>query len=363
MKQHILVIEDSRTQARILEDLLLSIHCDVTVAIDGASAREKFNAVAYDLILLDMVLPDASGIQMINEINASPVSAGTPVIILSGVTDKGNIIDSINLGAKDYITKPYHQSEFLIRVKLHLEMLKADKELKQTVAAKDKLISVISHDLRDPFNGLLGFAELLVKRGKTLTEEQKEQYINQVYASAQGIHELLNNLTVWASFQNSEIIPNLKVVQPHELVEDSIALLKADADNKGIVVANHISKDHILQADPNMLGSVVRNLVANSLRIMTSGNITIGCHQKLVAENKGLEFVLQMSGVEFPSSILAATHRNGSAKPGKITQSGKGLGLGLSLAMDFVEAHKGTILFENVPGAGGEVRFFIPGAD
>jgi DNA-binding response OmpR family regulator len=133
MNQSILVIEDSRAQAKLVETLLISIGCAPTLAMSGAEAREKFGSIKFDMILLDMVLPDASGIQLLNEIRKAPTNADATVIILSGVTDKGNIVDALHLGAHDYITKPYHQAEFLNRVQTHLNYQQTIKYLKEAL--------------------------------------------------------------------------------------------------------------------------------------------------------------------------------------------------------------------------------------
>jgi DNA-binding response OmpR family regulator len=135
MKQKILVIEDSRAQSKLLESLLETEGCSVGIAMSGAEARVKFHEERFDMILLDMILPDASGLQLLNEIKASEKNGATSVIILSGVTDKGNIVDALSNGAKDYITKPFHQTEFLMRIKLHLDYQNRVQELSEALAA------------------------------------------------------------------------------------------------------------------------------------------------------------------------------------------------------------------------------------
>ena len=334
MKQHILVIEDSKAQAKLVESLLVSIGCESTLAFNGEEARAKYNTSQYDLILLDMVLPDASGLQLLNEIKASKKNLETSVIILSGVTDKGNIVDALNLGASDYITKPFHQTEFIIRLKLHLSMQRANRELKQTVAAKDKLIAVIAHDLRDPFSGLLGFAKMLANGHRTFNEEQRDQYVNMVYNSAIGLHELLNNLVMWASIQKSDMAPDLKLIQPHVLVEEAITILKPAMDSKENMIALKLDKKVTLKADPNMFSSLIRNLITNGMRFAQPGKTVLLSSKPMAEEGKdGLEFSLLIPGEGFPAALLEAT-RNSESEKGP--HGKKGLGLGLSLAFDFV---------------------------
>lgn len=125
----ILIIEDSKAQARLVEGLLKFIGCETDIAYTGAEAREKINAQAYEVILLDMILPDTSGMQLLKEIKASPKNSLSNVVVLSGVTDKGNIIDALSLGASDYIAKPFFEAEFLSRIKVHLENQQLKKEL------------------------------------------------------------------------------------------------------------------------------------------------------------------------------------------------------------------------------------------
>jgi two-component system, sensor histidine kinase and response regulator len=360
MNPKILVIEDSRTQSRMLVELLEANGCETIAAMTGEEARQQYGKTKFDLILLDMVLPDASGLLLLNEIKASTHCSNSSVIILSGVTDKGNIVDALNLGASDYITKPFHQAELLLRVNLHISVKKASEGLSQTLAAKNKLISVIAHDLKSPFNGLLGFAKMLVNGHRTLSVEERDQYINQVYDSALGIFELLNNLVMWATVQQNEMKPELKLVQPHVLVEEAIAVLKLSTDSQALALAIMLDRKMTIEADPNMFSFIVRNLITNCMRFMQpSQKLTLSSTSKESQGREGLEFILEFPGGGFPPAFLQATKTN---EKDNSPHGRKGLGLGLSLTLDFIEAHEATINFENIDGRGGQVTFFIPRA-
>jgi two-component system, sensor histidine kinase and response regulator len=357
MRPQVLVIEDSRTQSKILTDLLLDNECQPTPALTGEDARKHYNNSTFDIILLDMVLPDASGLQLLQEIRASSKCINTPVIILSGVTDKGNIVDALSLGATDYLAKPFHQSEFLSRLNLHLGMQKANRILQETVTAKNKLISVLAHDLKDPFNGLLGFTKLLVDGHRTFDEVVRNQYINQVYHSAIGMHELLQNLTLWAGVESRGATPVKNLVQPHLLIDQAISVLKAATDFRKVTLVTTLDQEQTLHADAHMLSSIFRNLISNCSRFLGPGQtMTVLSLPKEENGEKGLEFSIQLSRGEFPQTLLQATSQ-AIKTTGPDGQNG--LGLGLSLSIDFVRAHRGTISFENISGE-GKVRFFMP---
>lgn len=136
MSQIVLIIEDSKAQARMVEGLLKFIGCQTTLAYNGAEAIEKFESQQYDLILLDMILPDASGLQLLRIIKASEKNANTNVVVLSGVTDKGNIMDALALGASDYIAKPFFEAEFISRINVHLENQRLKTEIAMLMAKK-----------------------------------------------------------------------------------------------------------------------------------------------------------------------------------------------------------------------------------
>ena len=120
--KRILIVKDSLLQGKIVSDSLIDHGFEINLAVTGEDAIQKITTKAFDLILTDRVLPDISGVHLIKKIKQLPNTANLLIIVLSGVTDKENVIESLGLGIHDYLTKPYHAKELMNRINIHLCM-------------------------------------------------------------------------------------------------------------------------------------------------------------------------------------------------------------------------------------------------
>src|SRR4030043_1705809 len=161
-KPMILIVDDVPKNLQLLGTLLREIDCDITVAMNGQQALETVPKVSPDLILLDVVMPEMNGFEVCKKLKSLPKTKDIPVIFLTAKTETKDIVKGFELGAVDYITKPFIGSGLIARVNTHLSLRHTQEELRQANATKDKFFSLIAHDLRTPFAILIGFSEYLV---------------------------------------------------------------------------------------------------------------------------------------------------------------------------------------------------------
>lgn len=231
-------------------------------------------------------------------------------------------------------------------------------ELKREIAIKDRFFSIIAHDLKSPFNALLGFSDFLANRVDKLSPKDIVEYASMINLSSKTLYELLENLLEWGRFQmekgNMQAMPlNLPC-----LVEESISLMKSSADSKNVTLSTQIP-DVTVEADRNMILLVIRNLISNAIKFTPSGG-----RIEIKAERNGdmVDISVSDTGVGIAPHIMA----NSFAIDKKTTTPGTdgeiGTGLGLPLCKEMVELHRGQIRVESEQEKGTTFHFTLPEA-
>jgi len=235
-----------------------------------------------------------------------------------------------------------------------LEISNAD--LKEANRVKTTFFSIIAHDLRSPFNSLLGMTEIMVEDKSKLDKDTLVSYAKDVNTAGQRFYALLQNLLEWSALQMTGATFDPKQIILKDLIKDSLAVLAPIARDKNIEVTNQIV-DVSAYADPNMVMMIIRNLVSNALKFTEPrGSINLSCQRsgdfiQLTVADKGVG----MSADEV-TKIFDVDQR--ATKPG--TADEQGTGLGLPLCKDMVEKHDGKIWAESEPGIGSKFHFTLP---
>ena len=228
---------------------------------------------------------------------------------------------------------------------------------KELIVTKDKLFSIIAHDLRSPFTSILGFSELLIQNIRTFSPENLEEFISHINYTAQNTLTLLDNLLSWARTQTGQIDFKPEKLQPRPTVAEIVGLLNSSAIIKNITLNNSVPDDTIAYADPNMLKTILRNLVQNAIKFTnTGGTVDILASRQQnhtffsVSDNGiGMSEVTRNNIFKSDSTII----KNGIDHQGDS-------GLGLILCKEFVEKHGGKIWAEIGNGKGSKFEFKIP---
>lgn len=235
-------------------------------------------------------------------------------------------------------------------ISLNQQILKDSKD-------KDKFFSIISHDLMNPFNVLLGFSELLVDTIKSDQKNDSIEYASIIQQSTKRIFGLLQNLLVWSKTQNRKIKYTPTEVNIEHLTNDSMSALLSSAMNKGIEIQHDISKDLSAKIDYNMISSVLRNLVTNSIKFSTKGGIV---KIKSFKKQNNLVFEISDTGVGMNSNQLNELFKLDKTITTKGTAEETGSGLGLIICKEFIDIHKGNIEVTSDPGKGSTFTITLP---
>lgn len=222
--------------------------------------------------------------------------------------------------------------------------------------SKDKLFSIIAHDLKGPFNSLLGFSNILIKEVNEGDHSNIKKYSKVLNSNINKTYSFLINLLDWSTSQINRIdfVPEEFIF--NELVDEVFQLLRLQAENKGISLKKNIERQIIISADRNMLSTVVRNLVSNAIKYSGKGEIEL----KAYFSDNDLYCSIKDNGIGIAKDRLDALFQFSEIESIPGTNNEKGTGLGLMLCKEFVEKHNGEIGVESDFGNGSVFWFRIP---
>ncbi|MFA5328281.1 MAG: PAS domain-containing sensor histidine kinase [Prolixibacteraceae bacterium] len=243
------------------------------------------------------------------------------------------------------------------RKNAELILEKQAKELRELNATKDKFMSIIAHDLRSPFNAIIGFSDLMIKNFYELDNETFLKGLRTIESASHHAFKLLENLLIWSRNQSGRYKFLPEVVNVKTQVAESLNMVESEAINKKIKVSVSIIKAHKIFVDKNMLDTILRNLISNAIKFSYKGSkikiaVTETDHQ--------LQFSVSDSGVGISPERLASIFELDKRTNTTGTENEQGTGLGLILCKDFVTMHKGKIWAESTQGSGSCFTFSLP---
>jgi CheY-like chemotaxis protein len=378
VKELILVVDDQPANLKVISGVLNNQYA-LSVANCGERALKILETLQPGLILLDIMMPGMDGFQVCRILKQNEKTRDIPVIFLSAKTETDDIIKGFEIGAVDYIFKPFNPREIKVRIQNHLNLSNAKRkiaeqnaelekfksdlektngELQKSVAEKDKFFSIIAHDLKTPFNGLLGLLQILTEENHKISEISKNEMIETLYQSTKNVYSLIENLLEWSQTQRKIVSFNPKPIHVHEIVTLVKNLLNAKLNLKNIILENNINTSLVIDADEMMLSTIFRNLISNALKYTRRNGIIKVYAQK--TDNGYFTFYVQDNGVGMTEETKNKLFRleNHISVPG--TENEKGTGLGLLLCKEFVEMHKGKIEVSSEKEIGSTFSFSLP---
>jgi len=239
------------------------------------------------------------------------------------------------------------------------EIKKTQQKLKEINDTKDKFFSILSHDLHNPFNTIIGFSELLLEQNNDLTDNERTDMIKQINISSLAMHKLLVNLLNWTRSQTGRIQVYKEIFELKGVVNEIIEVLKPQADNKGIELTNMIPGGHMVFADLSMTSTVLQNLIANAIKFThTHGKIQI--LSKIMEEETIIS--IHDNGIGIGKEMIGQIFDLINEKTRKGTLNEAGTGLGLVICKDFTERMGGRIWVESEAGNGSVFSFSLQSA-
>lgn len=242
------------------------------------------------------------------------------------------------------------------RKKAEEDLRISEAKYRELNATKDKFFSIISHDLRSPFNAILGLSDLAVKKLQNKEYQKIQTYTEAIHQTSRQAYSLLNNLLCWSRLQRGKIDFKPEKINLSEEVQKAVGLMRANLSEKSIYLSVNIPGNLTIYADPDMLETIIRNLLSNAVKFTNkNGKISI-----LAKQREGAVLVeIEDSGVGIDSENMNKLFSISSNYSTQGTNKEEGSGLGLVLCKEFVEKHNGKIWVESEVGKGTKFSFMI----
>jgi PAS domain S-box-containing protein len=286
------------------------------------------------------------------------------------VASKGQLINiDEELNGKYYTTFKYpikigkkvllagYTIDLTERKKTEEKLVQLNSKLEELVATKDRFFSIIAHDLRSPFNSILGYSEVLIKNIQEYDKNKIEKQVKYIYLSAIQVFDLLQNLLTWAQTQRGKIEFNPNMLDLKHIALDNVKFVEQMATKKNIQIAVEIDENLLVFADTKMINTILRNLLINAIKYTRQhGKITV--FSKTYTDYT--EIAIADTGVGMPEETRQKLFNIDSHITTKGTENEKGTGLGLVICKEFIEIHGGKIWVESKLNEGSIFSFTIP---
>ena len=360
----ILIVDDVVSNVLLLKILLTNEKYQVCTANCGNMAIEQAKAEKPDLILLDVMMPDITGFDAAQILKKDPETAHIPIIFLTALNNPSDLVHGFQVGANDFLTKPFNKEELVVRVFHQIKLVAATRiierqnaELRATIGNRDKMYSVIAHDLRSPMASIRMVLNLVAASASPeLIGQEMYDLLDKANKESEDVHDLLDNLLKWTKSQTGRLTVVRQDLDLNDIIPGVVDIFEMIAQNKHIKLNYQTSASSVIvTADNDMLKTVVRNFMSNAIKFTPeNGSIDI----ILSTEDDYAKVSVRDHGVGIAPERLSSIFNKGETTYG--TGGEEGSGLGLQLCQDFATKNGGSCTVESVLGEGSTFSVLVP---
>jgi two-component system sensor histidine kinase/response regulator len=302
------------------------------------------------------MMPGMDGLEVCRILKKDPILKEIPVIFLTAKKETEDLAEGFNVGGVDYITKPFNREELIVRVKNHLELSKSRKQIIEMNKTRDKLYSIIAHDIRSPFSNIVLTLNTLAGGFLDPVSDDFVEIIKNLEKSANETRILLDNLLDWTRLHNDTLTIELKQYKIYPIIDNCLDLLTGSIDNKLLKVQIDIPADLSAFFDERSMKSVFRNIIFNSVKFTPlKGEIKI----KAVTDGESVVVSITDTGVGMTPEVVRRIFVNNEHYFTKGTENEQGSGLGAFIIKDFIKRNGGRIEVTSIPGSGSTISVFL----
>jgi PAS domain S-box-containing protein len=257
---------------------------------------------------------------------------------------------------KEFIRSHCVFNDITLQKKAEDTLIKSEERLRELNATKDKFFSIIAHDLKNPFNDLMGFTQLLALNIDKYDKTKIEQFTHIIHQSSKLAYNLLENLLDWSRSQTGTLKFKPEKISVGQLINENIDLLESTARNKNIEIYSEVNEKTYAFADKNMVRTIIRNLISNAIKYTDQGG-----HIRILSHcNKKCEVSISDSGIGISPENIDKIFKIDESFSTLGTEREKGTGLGLILCKEFVEKNGGKLKIKSKPNEGSTFTFTLP---
>jgi two-component system, sensor histidine kinase and response regulator len=352
----VLVVDDDASNRDVLSRRLRWQGHDVRIAGTGREALQMMSEAEYDLVLLDIMMPDMDGYEVLGHIKSDERLRHIPVIMVSALSELQSVVRCIEAGAEDYLAKPFNPTLLKARIGACLEKKRGrDREsllyeqlqsnyrkLQEVEKLRDDMRNMIVHDLRTPLTAVIIGVEMLEKFG-ALNDPQRE-LIAIAAGGGKTLLGMINDLLEVEKMESGTTQLEYRELSAAALVAGAVGQVAALAGDGLVALVTEIDAElPAFSGDENKLSRTLVNLIANAIKFTPAGTVTISA----TSDDCSMRFAVRDTGQGIPAEAFARIFE----KFGQLDSHSKvGTGLGLAFCKLAVEAHGGQIQVESTPG-------------
>jgi two-component system sensor histidine kinase/response regulator len=360
----ILIVDDVVSNVLLLKILLTNEKFQVCTANCGNACIEQAKKEHPDLILLDVMMPDISGFDTAVILKKDPETQDIPIIFLTALNTPADLVHGFQVGANDFLTKPFNKEELVMRVVQQISLVAAkriivqqNEELRRTISNRDKMYSVIAHDLRSPMASIRMVLNLAVSViSPDTVGEEIFGLLDKANRETEEAHDLLDNLLKWTKSQTGRLNVVYQDFELDDVIPGVVDIFMMIAEMKKIKLQYVPSDEKLMvRADNDMIKTVIRNFISNAIKFTPEGK---GIEVYYKREGDFARICVQDHGVGIAADRLDSIFHKGETTYG--TGGEEGSGLGLQLCQDFARKNGGDAYVESVEGEGSTFSFTIP---
>ena len=360
----ILIVDDVVSNVLLLKILLSNEKFQVCTANCGNMCIEQAKKEKPDLILLDVMMPDINGFDTAVILKKDPETQDIPIIFLTALNNPSDLVHGFQVGANDFLTKPFNKEELVMRVMHQIQLVAAkriivrqNEELRRTISNRDKMYSVIAHDLRSPMASIRMVLNLAVNVVSPETVgEEIFGLLDKANRESEETHDLLDNLLKWTKSQTGRLNVVYQDIELDDIIPGAVDIFMMIAEMKKIDL-KYIPADEKLtvHGDNDMIKTIIRNFLSNAIKFTPEGK---GIEVFYKREGDFARISVRDHGVGIAADRVETIFHKGETTYG--TGGEEGSGLGLQLCQDFARKNGGDAYVESIEGEGSTFSFTIP---
>jgi two-component system, sensor histidine kinase and response regulator len=355
--KYILIVDDNITNLQLTAILLKDEGFLISLAQSAQAALTQLENLIPDLILLDIMMPGMDGFELCRILKKNEKLCDIPVIFLTAKNQTEDLAEGFRAGGVDYISKPFNRDELLIRVRNHLELSLSRRKIIEMNRSRDRLYSIIAHDIRSPFSSITLTISAIANGYLEPSSNEFREIMGHLEKTTNETLILLDNMLDWTRLQSDSVFISPRLCSVSSVIHACVQLLKGNSTNKKIAVNVDVADDLMAFFDEGTIRAVFRNLIYNAIKF-TPENGTID-----ICAQDNADYVkvsVTDTGVGISEEIVRKIFVNNEHYTSRGTNNEQGSGLGSYIVKDFIEKNKGKIEVVSAPGSGTKILVYLP---
>jgi signal transduction histidine kinase len=367
----VLIADDNKVNRLLLSRSVELLGHRVMLAENGRVALEKLQSEPFDLLLLDIEMPELDGFAVLEQLKADPQLREMPVIVTSSVEGLDNVVRCINLGAEDYLPKPVNQVLLKARIgailekkrlrdQLFDEIQEKNRQLELASQNKSHFVSSMSHELRTPLNAIIGLTEMMVTHAARFGTETALEPLKRVNAAGTHLLGLINQVLDLSKIEAGKLDLNPESVNLVPLVDEVIGTAGQLAEqNKNRLVVEAEENLGVITVDPMRLRQILLNLLSNACKFTKQGEVTVKA-RKVVNGGDWIEIAVADTGIGMTAEQQAKLFAEFTQADSLTARRFGGTGLGLAISRKLARMMGGDVTVASEPGQGSVFTVRLP---